>query len=159
MEAAAAMHTTCAPPHAQNAKKTRRSQRRRALRRPHARRVVAAARAVEVEQAEKPAAAEASVDGAASAPGSAMSTFEEPPPVAPGVVIGDDNVGGEKSKAGSSGISSGLRLEGVSARQADREGEGGKGGRENMVATVPTQRRPNIANSPSNNQPPLCRSR
>ncbi|KIY95443.1 hypothetical protein MNEG_12521 [Monoraphidium neglectum] len=33
-------------------------------------------------------------------------------PVAPGVVIGDDNLG-DKTKAGSSGISSGLRMEGV----------------------------------------------
>lgn len=55
-----------------------------------------------------------------SLPPSVESSYDadSAPPVAPGVVIGDDNVGGaaDKSKAGSSGISSGLRLEGVRAR-------------------------------------------
>lgn len=41
------------------------------------------------------------------------ATYEEPDPVPAGVVIGDDTTD-DKSRAGSSGISSGLRLENVS---------------------------------------------
>eukprot|EP00878_Enallax_costatus_P031305 GHUV01034225.1.p1 GENE.GHUV01034225.1~~GHUV01034225.1.p1 ORF type:complete len:665 (+),score=134.63 GHUV01034225.1:184-2178(+) len=59
-------------------------------------------------------------DSAAVTSGSAAATttfseatFEEPDPVPAGVTIGDDTTD-EKSRAGSSGISSGLRLENVS---------------------------------------------
>ncbi|GBF90920.1 ABC transporter F family member-like [Raphidocelis subcapitata] len=79
----------------------------RRLRRPAARRPL---RAAQVDVAPAPAAADAPAERAPT--GAAAPADGEAPAVAPGVVIGDDNVG-EKTKTGSSGISSGLRLEGV----------------------------------------------
>jgi hypothetical protein len=74
---------------------------RRAPRRPLPQQAGAAAAVTTAQPPAEQAAAAANGNGAG-----------EEAPVSPGVVIGDDNVG-DKTKAGSSGISSGLRMEGV----------------------------------------------
>eukprot|EP00879_Flechtneria_rotunda_P028452 GHRR01030565.1.p1 GENE.GHRR01030565.1~~GHRR01030565.1.p1 ORF type:complete len:192 (+),score=60.56 GHRR01030565.1:534-1109(+) len=82
--------------------------------------VVVRAAGVEVAEPETIAARRSS-NGAASTSSSSSpqaistvdKTYEEPDPVPAGVVVGDD-VTDERSKAGSSGISSGLRIQNVS---------------------------------------------